>query len=358
MLCRFTFPILAFCVIGFASGCSASGGGGGAVQVQAGAVCGATSTTDICGGSGGQSAHLHCASGVWTAVEICPSGSTCVTVSGGLACKSTNTGGGDTVTGGGDSVTGGGDGSGDTGAVDGTSGSDTKAGDDTTLEDTGMDVLILDTGKDVKTDIGKDTGVKDTGPKDTGPSAPTWGSCSLNDKACLQSCEQSSCADAIGACQNDAGCSGLEQCFQGCVATPIVMPAQSTPLPKKSGETDQAYCERVCTAQAPPSGLALDEAFLNCLIGMCLDCSTSASAGISKASCQAACGGVNKCADEFAACTGDSECLDLYGCLLKCDTGDAACQTSCADSASSTASSTFSTYNTCYGNNKSVCVAP
>ncbi len=331
------------------SACSASSGGGGsgALTYISGTACGASITAPQCGLNAGKAAVLKCTGGVWLVTNDCASGETCTVKAGVAACASSSATG-DTV-------------SGDDGfAFDATTQpTDVKTGNDAqnvddvpVLEDT---VMTPDIAKDVGKDVGKDI-AKDV-PKDIGPPVASWGQCSLNDNACMQGCVQSSCTDPYSNCQNDSGCNQLLACNSGCGATPIKMPTQSgSPIPQNSGETQKDYCYRVCSAQAGPSAVALDYAYIECVIGMCVDCSQSASAGITKAQCQSSCGLENYCQTEYSACLNDTDCLAFYGCLL--NAADQAGQQDCAAAAASNAQSIFTSFNDCVTANATKCVAP
>lgn len=246
-----------------------------------------------------------------------------------------------------------GDGGTGTGATDATV-NDTKTGTDDVA--TGGD-----TGGGSDTGGGKDAG-KDTTKTDTGPAAPTWGACALDDTACLQSCVPSSCGDQIAACQADKGCAAFDTCIQGCLATPIKMPEQVTPvaaLPSENTATadgKKAYCERVCEIQAPGASLAIDQSVVECEFGLCIDCASVT--GSTSTYCKSACGAENFCATEAATCAGDMDCLDAYGCILKCDSSDTACQNGCVTNAKGNGGKEFSAFNTCFGKNNKKCVAP
>lgn len=71
-------------------GCSAGATGGGAPgpsATVAGGTCNAQTQVDRCGLSAGSSAHLSCKNGVWTALEVCASGTACTAlVAGGFQC--------------------------------------------------------------------------------------------------------------------------------------------------------------------------------------------------------------------------------------------------------------------------------
>ena len=328
------------------SACSAtSGGGGGGASYVVGATCAAALVTDQCGAAVGHNAVVHCTSGVWKAVKDCNVGDTCA-VKGGVATCIAGLAGTDASSGD------------DTGFVfdaitqptDIQNGKDSATPDDVpVVEDTfqQQDVPVKDTGKDAGKDI----------KPDTGPAAATWGSCALNDTACLQSCVQSSCAAPGQACQNDPNCNTLQGCMSDCGKSPIVMPSQSgTPIPQNSGETQQNYCYRVCQAQAGASGVALDEAYIECVIGLCVDCATSANQNISQAQCQSSCGLENYCATPYNSCLQDSDCVSLYGCILTA--ADATAQNDCINASSTNAQSLFSALNTCLTDNKTSCVSP
>ncbi len=225
---------------------------------------------------------------------------------------------------------------------------DDAVADTTTGTDAAGDTATGDTAKDA----GKDT-VK----ADVGPPTATWGECALSDQACLQGCVPSNCGDSSQACQADKKCTDLQTCFQNCGKTPMVMPPQdTTPVAYLPGEATDAYCQRVCEIQGGPAALAEDEAYIECVIGKCLDCANSAP-DISKASCQQACGAENYCSDQYTACLGDTECLGTYGCLLTCGS-DQACSTACAGKASTATQKMLTDYNTCVTKYAKTCVAP
>ncbi len=234
--------------------------------------------------------------------------------------------------------------------TDATTTDDTAVTDTTTGNDTATGDTLADTGKDA----GKDT-VK----ADVGPPTATWGSCAISDQACLQDCIPTNCSDSGQACQADKKCTGLQDCFQNCGATPAVLPPQDgTPVAQLPGETTDSYCQRVCEIQAGPAALAEDEAYIECVIGKCLDCAISAKDGIPKASCQQSCGVENYCADEYGALLSDTDGLNTYGCLLMCGSGDQACQQACQTSAPPAALTLLKTWNDCATKYKTTCVAP
>ncbi len=330
-----------------ATACSTAtggGGGGGAVTYVAGAACTASITTDQCGASAAHAAIVHCTSNVWTVVKDCGTGASCGVKGGVASCTVSSTGA---------------DASGDDGfAFDAvTQPTDVQNGQtDANVADT---PLLPDIPKDIGKDIGKDIAKPDIQPQDTGPIGPTWGTCTLNDTACLQGCIQSSCMDANQACANNSDCASYIKCQQGCSATPIQMPVQSgTPIPQNGGETQVDYCYRVCAAQASGPAVALNQAYLTCVIGLCVDCNSSASSGITMAQCQTSCGEEANCLTQYNNCLGDTDCLGAFGCLLKCAAGDTTCENDCINNASGQGPSLFSAFNTCVNNNATICVAP
>ena len=228
---------------------------------------------------------------------------------------------------------------------------DTTAGGEDAISDTtggGNDT----TGSDAKADAGKDVQKADVGT----PKA-TWGECQLSDQACMQGCVQSSCGDANQACATNSECMAFQDCISGCQATPIKLPEQATPEVALPGEDTQSYCFRVCEDQASPAALALDQNYITCVIGFCMDCS-AAQSGITTAQCKQSCGQENYCGDATTACLEDTDCLGLYGCLLKCPQGDQACQTKCQTDAKGQAVTLFTAFNTCLSKNTATCVAP
>lgn len=229
---------------------------------------------------------------------------------------------------------------------------DTATGDDTAVTDTtaGTDAASGDTATK---DVGKDT-VK----ADIGAPKITWGECVLTDTPCLQGCVQTNCMDANQACAGNADCAAYQKCQQGCYATPVKLPEQATPIAQLPAEDTQTYCNRVCSEQATGEALALDQAYISCIIGYCIDCNQSSSGGITKSQCQAACGQENFCLDPLNACLGDTDCLSAFGCLFKCDNGDAACQNACITSAKGQGGPLFKTFNDCVTANATKCVAP
>ena len=343
-----TVSVLSACAL--ASCGSASGGGGGGVVFNAGTTCQATMVTDQCGMDSGHAAVVHCVGGIWTVTQACAGSQVCVLKSGAPACVATGGGTGGTDATGGDDATGG---------SDATLSDTTQVEDTVQIEDVPVVVDIIatpDIAKDTGKDAGKDIG-KDTSKPDVQAPKPTWGTCAITDQTCLQGCVQSSCTDAGQACVGDSACSALQDCNSNCGNTPIVMPVQSgTPIPQNPGETEQDYCYRVCSAQAGYTAVALNQAYLECVVGSCLDCSASSSGGITQAQCQGACAAENTCKSKFDACLNSADCLDLYGCLITA--ADATEQQTCMSNASSSASTTFDAFNTCMTNNATVCVAP
>ena len=127
-----------------------------------------------------------------------------------------------------------------------------------------------------------------------------------------------------------------------------------TAIPQNSGETQQDYCYRVCQVQAGPVGMARDEAYVECVIGLCVDCANSG--GITQAQCQSACSLENYCSTQYNNCLQDSGCLSYYGCIVTA--ADQAAQNACASTASSLAQSLLSSLDNCLTTNGSGCVAP
>ncbi len=225
-----------------------------------------------------------------------------------------------------------------------------------TVSDTG-----IGTGNDTATGTDAattDTATKDTVKADIGTPAPTWGSCAITDQACIQGCVQGSCADSGQACASNTECAAYQTCQQNCNATPIVLPTQATPVAALPGEDTPTYCFRVCGLQATGPALALDQAYVTCIIGDCIDCSTSASQGITKAQCQSACGEEFYCTDAFTACLTDTDCLAAFGCLMKCSDTDTTCQNACITNAKNNGPTLFKTFNDCANTNATKCIAP
>ena len=229
--------------------------------------------------------------------------------------------------------------------------------------DIGKDVsqpfdIAADVGKDIAKDGGFDVAkdvAKDTKP-DTGPPPVTWGTCTLDDQACMQDCVQTNCVDAYAMCQNDGPCAKLTTCNSGCAKTPIVMPAQSgTPLPYNPGESQTNYCYRVCSTQAGPVAVALQEGYYACIVGFCVDCDNSGQ--ITAAQCKSTCAQENYCLTEFTDCLGDSGCGALYGCLIQCN-GDQTCLQDCQSGATSSAAAMLTAVQKCLTANAGKCVAP
>ena len=250
-------------------------------------------------------------------------------------------------------------------ALSGCSSSTTSSGGGGTTDTTTADDTVSDTttgndtvSGDTTADTGKDAG-KDTVKADVGPPTASWGTCTISDTACMQGCVPQACSDAGSACQADKKCTDLQTCFQNCGKTPIVMPPQdATPVAQLPGETTDTYCQRVCEIQGGPTALAEDQAYIECVIGMCLDCATSATDGIPKASCQASCGLENYCLDGYNACINDADCVNTYGCMLSCASGDQACQTACQKAAPAPALALLKTWNDCETKYAKTCVAP
>lgn len=226
---------------------------------------------------------------------------------------------------------------------------DTGAGADTTATDTAADTA--------KPDVGKDT-VK----AEVGPTAVNWGICNIGTKdpndTCMPDCYQSVCGQACG---SDPKCIGFQDCVQkGCNATPMVMPPQDgTPVAALPGEAtnSKAYCTRVCTIQAGPAALAEYYDFQNCAIGTCMDCSKPVT-GLTKVQCQQLCGEVNGCIDTHDACFGDTDCLNVLGCIYACAQNDQACQKACTDGAKGNATAELSAFNDCITKSAKLCTAP
>ncbi len=325
-----------------ATACSTTaGGGGGGVAYIAGAACASTLLTDQCGASGTQAAVVHCTNAVWVAVNTCASGQVCTVKAGVPGCAGTASSS-DTVSSSGDGLI-----------------FDAKT-TPTDIDQGGTDAIVADIP--IAVDIVKPVDVikpKDVQPLDTGPTGATWGTCALSDTACTQACIQSSCTGPGQACANNADCAAYQTCQQGCSATPIQMPVQSgTPVPQNAGESQVDYCYRVCGLQATGPALALDQAYLTCVIGDCIDCSQSASGGITQAQCQASCGQEYYCSASLNACLGDSNCLAAFGCLLQCAQGDTTCENNCINNAAGNGATLFGTFNDCANTNATTCTAP
>jgi len=204
-------------------------------------------------------------------------------------------------------------------------------------------------------DADKDSTAADV-KKDTAAPPPTWGNCTgPSDAACLQSCATVGCSAEIQGCLGDSKCKAAYDCISGCQKTPPVMPPQdATPVEKLKGESDGAYCTRVCFLKAGNLTAAKLFNFNSCIFGKCLDCA-KASPEI-KDVCKAQCGAYAKCEKEQAACNGDNDCLEVAGCVGQCN--DNACAAACAGSAKPGGVSLFSKLTECVQANKDLCVAP
>ncbi len=363
---------LALACAGFIAGCGTTtgGGGGGLAAIPGGACHGAIGET--CYGT----TRMTCTNDVWFAISTCATGTTCTEsiVSPGqpgkvTACAAIS---GVDVTSTSDGDAGGqNDGSSDSYGLTDAS----QEGSDA-VEDVPIVVDIGPPPEDVKadsaliSDVQKDSGIKDIAydvqaydvGKDSSKSdlptvKPTWGSCQINAAGCTSQCMQSECSDAYAQCNSSAECASYFDCELGCGSTPLKMPPQTTPVQQLPGEDTQTYCYRICETQATGVAVALNQVFEQCAIGACLDCASSSNSIIISL-CKSSCGAFNNCGDFLSACEADTDCMNVFGCTLKCPSGNTTCQSDCLNNAMGNGKAEFIAYSQCGTKNQDACVAP
>ncbi len=126
--------------------------------------------------------------------------------------------------------------------------------------------------------------------------------------AACTSCAQTSCCDALGACEGDPDCRGYVGCVAGCRNDP--------------------ECTTKCR-QARPKGVLRSAAVDSCLAARC------------SRACGLACGGYvgptalctacveGKCCSESTACLANADCVELVACERTCSAVDSPCLARC-----------------------------
>ena len=159
--------------------------------------------------------------------------------------------------------------------------------------------------------------------------------CAGNDNACLQACGNKLCATELAGCNQDAKCSGLITCLNGCqqgVQPP--KPATSVSMPDGSTPTT---CQDFCVVAAGDEGYKKLSTMQICIQGKCIkdipgETSNCVQGTPKFNSCLNTCVTI-KCSDELSTCNGSKDCTAFLQCLNGCK-GNQSCQQGCQSSAS------------------------
>jgi hypothetical protein len=155
------------------------------------------------------------------------------------------------------------------------------------------------------------------------PDVQTEKKCSIDDNACLNKCQQTTCKNQATACQNDTKCNALNGCLLNCDKG--VEPPKDVTIVVEPGDPTPTSCNDKCFAIAGKDSSAKFRAVISCTFGECVACDPEDDKTYDQ--CIGACSEA-KCSEGIEACLA-STCGDFLTCANGCPANDQACIQKC-----------------------------